>query len=200
MGRKEERGSNIWWWTDLTLGAGNTIQYTDDVCMELYAWNLHNVISQCHPPIHLIKMFKKINNTLPWLFWPYSRWFTGPCRFFTSQCQRLCLFGEINCYFYIDADAEPTLQESLIALEFLQPFLSYKVWISFPRAGSVVRSPVAFCHGHCLLLLVLILFLLDLISCCSWHLLQPDKLTAPIVNLAQMLSFPGDGKERVLMG
>lgn len=63
-----------------------------------------------------------------------------------------------------------------------------------------MRSRVAFCHGHYLLLLVLILFLLDLISCCSQHLLQPDKLTAPIVNLARMLSFPGDGKERMSMG
>lgn len=119
------------------------------------------------------------------------------CAFYTHQSQWL-LFVEINCYFYINTEAVPNLQRSLIALEFFTalPLIQGLDFIFMLEFCCAIL--VAFCHGHYLPLLLislfLILFLLDLISCCSWHLLQPDKLTAPIVNLAPMLSFPQDGK------
>lgn len=120
---------------------------------------------------------------LPWLFWPYSRWFTGLCRFFTSQCQRLCLFGEINCYFYIDAEAEPTLQESLIALEFFTTIpliqgLDFIFMCEFCCAvsGGLLPWPLLTALSSDFVPSGLDFLLLQ-------HLLQPDKLTAPIVNL-----------------
>lgn len=42
-----------------------------------------------------------------------------------------CLFVKRNCYFYINTEAAPILQTSLIAPELFTALLSYKVWVSF---------------------------------------------------------------------
>ena len=62
----------------LTLGGGPTIQYTDDVLIELYTWNLYNFINHCHPnkfnnflKIATILTFNRIAIFFPhaWMLW-----------------------------------------------------------------------------------------------------------------------------------